>query len=81
MKFVVFIDSFVKGRVQLFRYFSVFLFNLMLNYVLLKVFVERLHIQAIVAQIITTCIVILISYLMQKHYTFKTAASQEEVKD
>jgi putative flippase GtrA len=81
MKYVVFVNSAVKGRVQLFRYFTVFLFNLMLNYVLLKVLVERLRISAILSQIVTTAIVILVAYLMQKHYTFKVAGNRPEVKD
>lgn len=80
MKYVVFNNSALKGRVQLFRYFTLFLFNLMLNYILLKIFVERLHIYPILAQIITTCIIVLFSYLMQKYYTFR-ADQKEEVKD
>ncbi|MEJ0101193.1 MAG: GtrA family protein [Bacteroidota bacterium] len=43
----------------------------MLNYILLKIFVERFRIYPIIAQIITTAIVVSFSYLMQKHYTFK----------
>lgn len=77
MKYVVFSNSFLKGRVQLFRYLTLFLFNLMLNYILLKVFVERLRIYPILAQVITTCLIVLFSYLMQKHYTFKAAANEE----
>jgi putative flippase GtrA len=75
MKFVVFSNSYLRGRVQLFRYLINFLFSLMLNYILLKIFVERLHIYPIIAQVITTCIVVLFSYLFQKHYTFKTLSA------
>ena len=71
MKFVVFVDSNLKGRIQLFRYFLSFVFNLTLNYCLLKLFVEVLHWDAILSQFITTCIIVLISYLSQKHFTFK----------
>ena len=78
MKFVVFSNSYLKGRVQLFRYLVNFLFSLMLNYILLKIFVERLLIYPIVAQIITTCIVVLFSYLFQKHYTFKSSAEKND---
>lgn len=71
-KYVVFSDSMLAGRVQLFRYLAVFLFNLMLNYILLKILVERIDVYPILAQIITTCVIILFSYLMQKYYTFRT---------
>jgi putative flippase GtrA len=77
MKYVVFNDSFLKGRVQLFRYLMLWLFCLLLNYILLKVFVERLHIYPILAQILTMIIVVLFSYLSQKHYTFKSTAGEE----
>lgn len=71
MKYVVFIDSNIRGRVQLFRYFFVFVSNLFLNYILLKILVEYLRVNAIIAQIISTGVVITVSYLLQRHYTFK----------
>ena len=74
MKFVVFVDSNLKGRIQLFRYFLAFSFNLVINYLLLKLFVELLHMNALISQFITTCIVVAISYLSQKHFSFKTKA-------
>jgi putative flippase GtrA len=82
MKYVVFTDSDMKGRVQLFRYFMIYLFNLALNYLLLKVFVETLHIYAVLAQIITITIIILFSYAAQRHFTFKaTAPGTDESTD
>ncbi len=77
MKFVVFIESNIKGKVQLFRYFFFFIVCLFLNYILLKLFVEYLHIYAIVAQVITTVIVVVFSYIVQKHYTFRIVVSEE----
>ncbi len=71
MKFVVFVSSKLKGRIQLVRYFLSFAFNLVLNYLLLKLFVEILHMNAILSQCITTCIVVILSYLTQKHFSFK----------
>jgi|SRR6516225_5398593 len=71
MKYVVFVDSNLRGRIQLFRYFFVFLSNLFLNYVLLKILVEYLFINAIVAQVVSTVVVIFISYLLQRHFTFR----------
>lgn len=79
-KYVVFSDSNMKGRIQLFRYFMVCMFNLLLNYLLLKVFVERLKIYPILAQILTIGIVVVFSYLAQRNFSFK-ASPEEEVTD
>ena len=70
MKFVVFVSSNLRGRIQLVRYFLSFGVNLVLNYLLLKLFVELLHMDALISQFITTCIVVLVSYFSQKHFTF-----------
>lgn len=77
MKFVVFVDSNLKGRIQLFRYFVAFAVNLVLNYLLLKLFVEILYMNVLLSQFITTCIVVAISYLSQKHFSFKVKAPVE----
>ncbi len=71
MKYVVFANSKMKGRVQLFRYFMVYAFTLTFNYFLLRFFVENLDIYPTIAQVITTVIIVLISYIMQRHFTFK----------
>ncbi len=76
MKYVVFVDSNIRGRVQLFRYFFVFVSNLFLNYILLKVLVEYLYVNAILAQVIATAVVITISYLLQRHFTFKVEQTE-----
>lgn len=70
-KFLVFTDSNLRGRVQLFRYFLSFFFNLFLNYLLLKLLVEIFHIEAFLSQLINTVIVVTASYLMQRKFTFK----------
>lgn len=80
-KYVVFNDSQMKGRVQLFRYFMICMFNLALNYILLKILVERAHIYPVFAQVLTTCIVVLFSYLAQRHFSFKVNAIEEEITD
>lgn len=77
MKFVVFVDSNLRGRIQLVRYFLSFAFNLGLNYFLLKLFVELLHMPVLISQFITTCIVVTVSYVSQKHFTFKVKPGQE----
>ncbi len=78
MKFVVFIDSTIRGRIQLIRYFFVFISNLFLNYILLKALVEYLYMNAIVAQVIATGLVIAVSYLLQRHFTFKVEQTEVE---
>lgn len=77
-KYVVFSDSKMKGRIQLFRYFMICMFNLVLNYILLKIMVEQFHVYAVIAQVLTTAIVIVFSYLAQRHFSFKAAAIEEE---
>ena len=70
-KYVVFTSSIMRGRIQLFRYFLSFFVNLVLNYFLLMLFVELWHLDAFLAQVITTIIIITLSYLTQKHFTFR----------
>ena len=70
-KYVVFVESSIRGRVQLFRYALAFLLNLFLNFLLLKFMVEVLTWDAFVSQLITTLFVISLSYVVQKYYTFK----------
>jgi len=77
-KYVVFNDSQMKGRIQLFRYFMICMFNLALNYILLKILVERAHVYPVLAQVLTTCIVVLFSYLAQRHFSFKAKIIDEE---
>ena len=71
MKYVVFSDSNLKGSIQLFRYFLVYMVNLCLNYLLLKLLVEILHVYPIMAQSITIAIIICFSYLFQRKFTFR----------
>jgi putative flippase GtrA len=76
-KYVVFSDSKMKGRIQLFRYFMICMFNLALNYILLKIFVERFHVYPVLAQVFTTTIVIVFSYLAQRHFSFRAQIEEE----
>ena len=80
-KYVVFSDSKMKGRIQLFRYFMICMFNLALNFILLKILVEKAHIYAVIAQVLTTTIVILFSYLAQRHFSFRAKQAEEEVTE
>ena len=80
-KYVVFSDSKMKGRIQLFRYFMICMFNLALNYLLLKIFVENLNIYPVLAQVITTCIVVVFSYIAQRNFSFKASEDDPEATD
>jgi putative flippase GtrA len=70
-RYVVFTESYLRGRIQLFRYFISFAFNLVVNYGMLKLLVELLHWNALVSQVITIALVISISYITQRHFTFR----------
>ncbi|RYG53423.1 MAG: GtrA family protein [Chitinophagaceae bacterium] len=70
-RYVVFTSSYLRGRIQLFRYFLSFAFNLVFNYLMLKLLVEIFHMDAVLSQVITIILVIGISYLTQKHFTFR----------
>lgn len=80
-KYVVFSDSNMKGRIQLFRYLLVCLFNLFLNYLLLKMLVEKFEVYPIFAQILTILIVILFSYVAQRNFSFKASLPDEYTDD
>lgn len=70
-RYVVFTTSYLKGRIQLFRYFLSFTFNLFLNWILLKLFVKNLGWDEMISQVISISIVILVSYFTQRHFTFR----------
>jgi putative flippase GtrA len=73
MRNVVFPDSTVRGRIQLVRYLMMVGVCIVLNYIFLKLFVEQFGFYPTVAKILTTCIVVVFSYLTQRHFTFKAA--------
>ena len=68
---IVFPGSQLKQFQQLKRYLLVVCGSILLNYICLKLFVEAANIPAEIAKIITMCITVVYSYIMQKHFTFK----------
>lgn len=70
-RYVVFQGSPMTGRKQLFRYFLTVLGAILLNYIFLKLFVEKFHLYPTVAKILTTFIVVAFSYISQSYFTFK----------
>jgi putative flippase GtrA len=75
MRNVVFHDSTLHGRVQLFRYFLLVAVCILMNYIFIKLFVEHFNIYPTIAKILTTFIVVSFSYISQKKFTFKKAVN------
>jgi putative flippase GtrA len=71
MRYIVFQGSPISGRVALFRYFLTVTISILLNYIFLKLFVERFGIFPTIAKIMTTFIVVGFSYASQRYFTFK----------
>ena len=69
--FVVFQGSYLRKRIQLFRYFIVAISCIFLNYICLKFFVGVLGWYPTPSQILTILIVILFSYFTQRHFSFR----------
>lgn len=74
-KYIVFKESQLKGRIQLFRYILIVAVNLMLNYTILKVLVEYMDFYPTIARLFATAFVVTFSYLSQKHFTFRMVDS------
>jgi ABC-type amino acid transport system permease subunit len=78
MRFVVFQQSQLKGRIQFFRYLVIVVCSLLMNYFFLKLFVEYLHFYPTVAKIITTFFVVAFSYFSQRNFSFKTEKARQD---
>ncbi|MBL7717401.1 MAG: GtrA family protein [Flavipsychrobacter sp.] len=70
-KYIVFPESELRGRVQLFRYSLLVAMCIGLNYGFMKLFVEVCHIYATPSKILTTGLVAIFSYVSQRKFTFK----------
>ncbi len=71
-KYITFTNSPIRGRVQFLRYAMAVGGSILLNYILLKFFVEYMLIWPTVSKIITTVFVVAYSYMVQRYFTFKT---------
>ena len=78
-RYTVWTGSEVRGRIQLFRYTLVVLANILLNYIFIKLLVEYGHFYPTIAKVCTTVIVVIFSYLSQKHFTFKVGGTDIEL--
>ena len=71
-KYITFTNSQLHGKTQLFRYFATVMGSILLNYALLKIFVDMMSVNAIVANIINKVIVIAYSYFAQTYFSFRS---------
>jgi len=70
-KYIVFNSSYLRGRVQLFRYVLIVAINLFLNYSIINIMVQYLHFFPTISKIFATVIIVTFSFLSQKHFTFR----------
>ncbi|MEY3727804.1 MAG: hypothetical protein RL098_1272 [Bacteroidota bacterium] len=70
-KFVVFTDSQLIGRVQLFRYAVSSWLSWLCSYLILKTLIEGLQFYPSIANVVASVITVFISYLLQRKYSFK----------
>jgi putative flippase GtrA len=77
MKYITFSQSSLRGHIQLFRYGVTVLVCIILNYVLIKFFVEYCGFYPTISKTLTTGFVMIYSYFSQKYYSFKTEKIQE----
>lgn len=68
---VAFRTTTIKSRTQLLRYLLTVLGAILLNYAMMKLLVEGLHLWATPSKMITTCVSALYSFLAAKYYTFR----------
>lgn len=78
MRYVVFQESNLRGRVQFFRYAVQVAMCVLLNYLLLKAFVEQLKFYPTPSKVLTAALVAIFSYVTQRSFTFKTVGMQSE---
>ena len=70
-KYVTFTESKLRTRVQLIRYFISVMGSMLLSLIGLKFFVDVVGIYPTPSYILTSCISVIYSYLMQKYFTFR----------
>ncbi|GAA4452511.1 GtrA family protein [Rurimicrobium arvi] len=78
-KYVVFQESNLRGRIQLFRYMVLTGTCFILNYWMLKLFVNVMHIFPTVSQTITIVLLAIFSYIVQRFFTFRVKNAEPEL--
>jgi len=77
-RYIVFRDSVIAGRIQLFRYSLTVALSLVLNYIVLKFLVEMMGWYPTLAKIAATGIAIVFSYLSQSYFTFRVKSYRSD---
>lgn len=70
-RFIVFQQSGLTKKAQLIRFITVNFICIVLNYIILKILVERFGLYPTPAKILTTIVVIFFSYFSQTYFFFK----------
>ena len=70
-KYLVFTQSNLKGRIQLFRYGTVVCTNILLNYALMKILVEGFQFYPSISKALITAVLAVFSYFSQKYFSFR----------
>lgn len=74
-KYVTFSASEIKGRVQIVRYLSVVMANLLINYLGLKLLVDFMFLYPTPSKMLVTFLTVVFSYMSQKKFTFRIKKS------
>lgn len=77
-RYVVFQGSFLRRRTQLIRYFIVVSICILVNYLLLKFFVEYLRWYPTPSMMLTTVLLTIFSYLSQNYFSFRKKSGEQD---
>lgn len=76
--FVIFPESHLRKRIQLFRYFIVVIICILLNYFFLKLFVDQFGWYPTPSLMLTAVLIITFSYFSQRHFSFRQKKSLKQ---
>jgi putative flippase GtrA len=71
MRYVVFTESQIKGRIQFFRYGLSALISATVNWLLIKLMVDTFAWNASLCNVFASVVVVTISYFLQRKFSFK----------
>ncbi len=71
MRYVVFTESQIKGRIQFFRYGLSALISATVNWLLIKLMVDTFAWNASLCNVFASLVVVTISYFLQRKFSFK----------
>jgi len=77
-KYFVFQGSYLRGRIQLFRFLNVTLVIFILNYLMMRMLEDQLGMESGISRFVAAASISILSFFLHKSYTFKM---REEVRD